>query len=50
MPQCLKRIVVMTANVRAVHGHLPDAVCHVLVKPFDLAEFLRTVRACAGNV
>lgn len=49
VPQSLHRIVVVTADVRALRGQLPDAVCHVLVKPFDLDAFLDAVRACAGN-
>jgi len=49
MPQSLQRIVVVTANARALRGQLPQAVCHLLVKPFDLDAFLDAVRACAKN-
>ena len=46
-PESLKRIVVVTANARALHTQLPEGVCHVLLKPFDLEEFRAAVRACA---
>jgi len=49
MPQSLRRIVVVTANARALRGQLPETVCHLLVKPFDLDAFLDAVRECARN-
>lgn len=46
LPFLLNRIVIVTANVRAFHAKLPDGICQILVKPFDIHQFLEAVRAC----
>lgn len=46
-PQALQHVLVITANVHAMRRPLPEGVCHLLLKPFELCEFLTAVRGCA---
>lgn len=47
MPESVRRIVLITATVRLASFGLPDELCVVLQKPFELDHFVRAVRACA---
>ena len=45
----LQRVVVVTAAVQLTRGHLPEDICHVLLKPFDLGEFQTAVSKCMSG-
>src|SRR5688500_2342024 len=44
VPDMLERIVVMTADIRALRGHDLDGIAHVLLKPFDVTALVTAVR------
>jgi DNA-binding response OmpR family regulator len=52
-PPTLKRVVVMTAASEAIKNSLPEPVCRLLPKPFDIDQLVAAVRdclhACAGS-
>ena len=44
----LRRIIVLTAmNQSVVEKSLPDAVCRVLSKPFDVEQFITYAKECS---
>jgi CheY-like chemotaxis protein len=45
----LRRVVVMTAAVHRARPELPPEICHVLTKPFDLADFYAAITSCAAD-
>jgi two-component system cell cycle sensor histidine kinase/response regulator CckA len=49
MPFMLNRVVIVTANVRAFATTLPEEICHILIKPFDIHQFLEAVRSCTRS-
>lgn len=46
MPQLLRRIIVITASLHLLRAGLPDGVCRVLTKPFDLGELTAAIGDC----
>ena len=53
-PPTLKRVVVMTAASEAIQNSLPEPVCKLLPKPFDIDQLVAAVKdcveACTGTV
>ena len=53
-PPTLKRVVVMTAASEAIQNSLPEPVCKLLPKPFDIDQLVAAVKdcveACTGSV
>jgi CheY-like chemotaxis protein len=49
MPFMLNRVLIVTANVRAFRAKLPEEICHILIKPFDIHQFLAAVHTCTRN-
>jgi CheY-like chemotaxis protein len=47
MPPTLRRIVVLTASLHMLQHGLPDGVCRVLTKPFELDDFVAAIQDCA---
>jgi DNA-binding response OmpR family regulator len=45
-PPTLKRVVVMTAASEAIRNSLPEPVCKLLPKPFNIDELVTAVRNC----
>lgn len=45
-PPTLKRVVVMTAASEAIKNSLPEPVCKLLPKPFDIEALVAAVRDC----
>jgi two-component system, NtrC family, response regulator PilR len=50
MPRTLRRVVIVTADIHVLRHGLPENVCSVIAKPFDLQEFIAAVARCAGDV
>lgn len=48
MPESVRRIVVVTAASQLAKFGLPEELCTVLRKPFELADFVRAIRNCAA--
>ncbi|HEX2123070.1 MAG TPA: response regulator [Thermoanaerobaculia bacterium] len=46
MPQILRRIIVITASLHLLRAGLPEGVCRVLTKPFDLGELTAAIGDC----
>ncbi len=42
----LRNVLVVTASVAGVRPDLPAEICHILTKPFELAEFHAAVASC----
>ena len=47
--RALDRIVVITASVHLARRGMPEDICHVLLKPFDLADFQAAVTKCLAD-
>ena len=45
-PPTLKRVVVMTAASEAIQNSLPEPVCKLLPKPFNIDELVAAVKDC----
>ena len=45
-PPTLKRVVVMTAASEAIRSSLPEPVCKLLPKPFNIDELVAAVKDC----
>lgn len=46
-PESVRRIVIVTAATRLATFDLPEELCVVLRKPFELHDFVSAVRTCA---
>lgn len=48
-PRRLKRVMVTSAAPLALASRLPEGICTILPKPFDMDEFLRQARSCSED-
>jgi CheY-like chemotaxis protein len=46
----LSNVLVITASVAGTRPDLPDEICHILTKPFELTAFQAAVASCAAEV
>lgn len=49
MPALLRRVIVITASLHLLRRGLPDGVCRVLTKPFELDELVDAITACMNG-